>query len=118
MDEAAQPPCYREDPVVKKLIIAAVLPMAATAAVVMSAPNAGATGDGSFLDELSTNHVSLPGKTPAEVVAAGYATCNHLRSGTSVLDEMDAVEKTYHTNQGTLFVSAATTHLCPDAPGH
>jgi hypothetical protein len=102
----------------KSAISAAVLPMAATVVVLMSAPDAGATGDGSFLDELSTNHVSLPGKTSAEVVAAGYATCNHLRSGTSVLDEMDAVEKAYHMDQGTLFVSAATTHLCPDAASH
>lgn len=102
----------------KSMMFTAVAPMAATAVVLLFAPIAGATGDGSFLDELSTNHVSLPGKTPAEVVAAGYATCNHIRSGTSVLDEMDAVEKAYHMNQGTLFVSAATTHLCPDAPGH
>lgn len=48
------------------------------------------------------------------MVAAGYATCDHLRSGTSVLDEMSAVEQTYHFDQGTLFVSAATTNLCPN----
>ena len=70
-----------------------------------------------FLDEISINHATLPGKTTDEMVAAGYATCDHLRSGASVLDEIDAVEQTYHFNQGTLFVSAATTNLCPDFAG-
>ena len=70
-----------------------------------------------FLDEITINHATLPGKTSDEMVAAGYATCDHLRSGVSVLDEMNAVEQTYHFNQGTLFVSAATTNLCPDFAG-
>jgi len=68
----------------------------------------------SFLDEITINNATLPGKTADEMVAAGYATCDHLRSGVSVLDEMSAVEQAYQFNQGTLFVSAATTNLCPD----
>jgi len=69
---------------------------------------------GEFLEELNINQVWLPFKTPGEVIGAGYATCEHLRSGTSVLDEMAAVERVYGFNQGTLFVSAASTNLCPD----
>lgn len=69
---------------------------------------------GEFLEQLSLTQATLPGKTPAEMVAAGYAACNDLRTGTSVLDEMSAVERTYNFSQGTLFVSAATTNLCPD----
>ena len=71
----------------------------------------------SFLEELHINNVWLPGKTPAEVIGAGYETCGHLRAGTTVLDEMSAVEQIYQFNQGTLFVSAATTQLCPDFAG-
>jgi Protein of unknown function (DUF732) len=50
----------------------------------------------------------------AEVIDAGYQTCSELKGGTSVLDEMTDLEQRYHVDQGTLFVSAATTHLCPD----
>jgi hypothetical protein len=31
--------------------------------------------------------------------------------------QTSAVEQTYHFSQGTLFVSAATTNLCPDFAG-
>jgi hypothetical protein len=58
--------------------------------------------------------VWLPGTAPEEVVAAGYRTCVDLTSGISVLDEMRAVEQRYQFDQGTLFVSAATTSLCPN----
>lgn len=68
----------------------------------------------SFMNEITTNGATLPGKTAPEMVAAGYATCDHLRAGVSVLDEMAAVERTYNFNQGTLFVSASTTNLCPN----
>ena len=84
---------------------AAVVPAGTTATTPASSP---------FLDELRINNVSLPGKTPAETLAAGNAVCADLRGGVSVLDEMSAVEKRYGFSQGTLFVSAATTHLCPD----
>ena len=84
------------------------------AAVVPAGTSAASPDASPFLDELRTNNVSLPGKTPAETIAAGNATCADLKSGVSVLDEMSAVEKRYGFNQGTLFVSAATTHLCPD----
>jgi hypothetical protein len=42
--------------------------------------------------------------------------CDQLRSGVSVLDEMTAAEQEFQlaSGQGTLFVSAATTNLCPD----
>jgi hypothetical protein len=49
-----------------------------------------------------------------EIVGVGYRTCSELCSGVSVLDETTAVESTYHFDQGTLFVSAATTNLCPE----
>jgi hypothetical protein len=70
-----------------------------------------------FLDELNTNGVSLPGKSPAETIAAGNQVCADLRGGASVLDEMSAVEKRFGFSQGTLFVSASTTHLCPNFAG-
>jgi Protein of unknown function (DUF732) len=89
---------------------------ASIAAAMVCAPVAAASTE-TFLDELHTNNVWLPNKTPGEVIGAGYATCGHLRGGTSVLDEMSAVEQTYQFNQGTLFVSAATTNLCPDFAG-
>lgn len=89
--------------------------IAGTAAVAL-APAASADST-AFLDEITTNHATLPGKTPAEMVAAGNAACGDLRSGVSVLDEMSAVERTYNFSQGTLFVSAATTNLCPDFAG-
>jgi Protein of unknown function (DUF732) len=89
---------------------------ASIVAAIVCAPAAAASPE-SFLDELHINNVWLPNKTPGEVVGAGYATCGHLRGGTSVLDEMSAVEQAYNFNQGTLFVSAATTNLCPDFAG-
>ena len=98
--------------------IGLVAPAAAalTAAALAWAPAALASTD-SFLDELATNGVSLPGKTASQTVAAGNEVCSALRSGTSVLDEMSAVEAKYGFSQGTLFVSAATTNLCPDFAG-
>jgi hypothetical protein len=81
------------------------------------APVAVATPESQFLDELGTLNITLPGKSPADTVAAGYAACGDLRNGASVLDEMSAVEKRYNFNQGTLFVSAATTNLCPNFAG-
>ncbi|GAB3038862.1 DUF732 domain-containing protein [Mycobacterium bourgelatii] len=87
----------------------------ATGAVLCS-PTASADAN-SFLSELRTNNVMLPGKTPDQVVAAGYQTCSDLRGGASVLDEMSKVEKQYGISNGTLFVSAATTNLCPDFAG-
>ncbi len=78
------------------------------------APMAAADGTADFLEELGINNVSLPGLTPSQTVTAGYAACADLKGGVSVLDEMSAVEKRYGFAQGTLFVSASTTHLCPD----
>ncbi len=98
------------------LRVVALAAGASIVAAMMCAPVAAATPE-SFLDELHTNNVWLPNKTPDEVIGAGYATCGHLRGGTSVLDEMSAVEQTYQFHQGTLFVSAATTNLCPDFAG-
>lgn len=72
------------------------------------------SAEASFLDEIGINHATLPGKSTSEMISAGYATCDHLRGGRSVLDETAAVEQTYRFDQGTLFVSAATTNLCPD----
>ncbi len=61
-------------------------------------------------------NVHLPQANPSDTVAAGHHACDELRNGVSVLDEMNAVEQTYllAPGQGTLFVSAATTNLCPD----
>jgi len=69
-----------------------------------------------FLDELATLNIPLIGGNQADTLGAGYRVCEDLRNGVSVLDEMDAVEQTYQlaSGQGTLFVSAATTNLCPD----
>jgi hypothetical protein len=86
-----------------------------TTAVIL-AP-AAAADVGSFIDELSINGALPPLKTNAEVIAAGYQACSELRSGTSVLDEMTAVEQRYNFSQGSLFVSASTTNLCPDFAG-
>jgi hypothetical protein len=88
--------------------------VALIAGAMMLVPVAAASPDGQFLDEITTINATLPGKTPDQMVAAGYAACADLRNGTSVLDEMSAVERRYHFNQGTSFVSAATTNLCPD----
>ena len=69
-----------------------------------------------FLDELATLNVYIPEANAADTVAAGNQVCNELRGGTSVLDEMSRAEETLRlpSGQGTLFVSAATTNLCPD----
>ena len=95
---------------------------AVTAAALLLMPTAAASpdssgNDGMFLDQLVLTQATLPAKTPAEMVAAGYATCQDLRNGVTVLDEMSSVEEAYHFSQGTLFVSAATTNLCPDFAG-
>ncbi|OBJ53395.1 DUF732 domain-containing protein [Mycobacterium sp. 1423905.2] len=95
-------------------IVAPALAALATGAVVC-APGASADPN-SFLDELRTNNAQPPNMTPAQVINAGYQTCGDIRGGTSILDEMSKVEQRYHFSQGTLFVSAATTNLCPDAP--
>lgn len=79
--------------------------------------SADAGAEATFIDEISVVNATLPGKTAAEMIAAGYATCDHLRGGVSVLDETSAVERAYHFDQGTLFVSAATTNLCPNFAG-
>lgn len=99
-----------------KLRIIAPAALALTAAAVALSPVASAD-PASFLEELGWTGASLPGKTPQQVIDAGYATCADLKGGVSVLDEMSAVEAKYQFAQGTLFVSAATTHLCPDFAG-
>lgn len=91
--------------------------LALTAAALGFAPIASASPEAGFMDELATTNAAPPNMEYGQIVSAGYQTCNELRSGTSVLDEMSAVENTYHFNQGTLFVSAATTNLCPDFAG-
>ena len=97
----------------------APIALALTIAAVGAAPVASAEPRDQFLDELATLNVVLPGANQADTVAAGYHTCDDLRNGTSVLDEMAAVEQIHQLppGQGTLFVSAATTNLCPDFAG-
>ena len=97
--------------------IVASAAVALAAVALAAAPTAVADPASDFLNELSINGVSLPGKTPSQTVAAGYEACSALRGGTSVLDEMSAVEQRYGISQGTLFVSAATTNLCPNFAG-
>lgn len=87
--------------------------IALAAGVLLCAPVA-AADTGTFLDELQTNGVWLPDKNLDQVIDAGYGVCGDLRNGMPVLDEMSRVESLYRFDQGTLFVSAATTHLCPD----
>ncbi|WP_067654344.1 DUF732 domain-containing protein [Nocardia harenae] len=95
----------------------------ATALAFTALAGAGATAladpgaEASFLEQIGLTNATLPGRTAPEMVEAGYITCGHLRGGTSVLDEISSVEQTYHFDQGTLFVSAATTNLCPDFAG-
>ena len=98
----------------KWVLVCSAVGCISTAVVLAPAATADA---GSFLDELSINGALIPGKTNAEVIAAGNQTCSELRSGTSVLDEMSVVEQRYNFSQGTLFVSASTTNLCPDFAG-
>ncbi|TRW77840.1 DUF732 domain-containing protein [Mycolicibacterium sp. 018/SC-01/001] len=97
-----------------RALAAAVI--ACGAGLLMVSPTALADA-GTFVEELTINNVWLPGKNTAEVIDAGYRTCGDLRSGVSVLDEMSRVENMYQFGQGTLFVSAASTHLCPDFAG-
>lgn len=98
-------------------ILRTVVPTALALGIGMSCAPAAAADPASFLDELTVNDVWLPGKSAEEVVAAGYATCTDLRNGASVLDEMSNVESLYRFDQGTLFVSASSTNLCPDFAG-
>ncbi|HLS78534.1 MAG TPA: DUF732 domain-containing protein [Nocardia sp.] len=70
--------------------------------------------EAAFIEEISVNDATLPGKSTAEMIDAGYETCGRLRAGGSILDEMSAVEHDYGFDRGVLFVSAATTNLCPD----
>lgn len=102
----------------KRLALAPTAVALAIAALA-AAPGASAEPRDQFLDELATLNVFLPSANQPETVAAGYHTCENLRNGTPVLDEMAAVEQMYSlpTGQGTLFVSAATTNLCPDFAG-
>lgn len=95
-------------------LAAAAIALAASALAV--APVASAEPRDVFLDELATLNVFIPGANQADTVAAGYQVCDDLRTGTSVLDEMSAAEEIFQlpSGQGTLFVSAATTNLCPD----
>jgi hypothetical protein len=92
---------------------------ALTIAALAAAPVASAEPRDQFLDELATLNVFLPSANQPETVGAGYRTCEELRNGVSVLDEMAAVEQMYQLapGQGTLFVSAATINLCPDFAG-
>lgn len=92
------------------ITVAALTGVAAGGAVASADPGA---AEAAFLDEIGVNNATLPGKSAAEMVTAGYATCTHLKGGVSVLDEISAVEQTYQFTQGTLFVSAASTNLCP-----
>lgn len=96
-----------------RIVTAAAI--AVSAASLALAPIASADPS-AFLDELGWNNVALPGLTPDQTVAAGYQACDQLRTGTSVMDAMSAVESKYNIpmGQGTLFVSAASTNLCPD----
>lgn len=100
---------------VSGLRTAAAIAIAVSAASLAVAPIASAEPRDAFLDELGWNNVVLPGVNTADTVAAGYHACDQLRQGTTVLDEMAAVESMYKLpmGQGTLFVSAATTNLCP-----
>ncbi|MEU8898685.1 DUF732 domain-containing protein [Nocardia sp. NPDC048505] len=88
-----------------------------TAVLGGAAATADTTAEAAFVDEISLNNATLPGKSAAEMISAGYLTCDHLRAGASVLDETAAVERAYRFEQGTLFVSAAATNLCPDFAG-
>jgi hypothetical protein len=88
----------------------------AFAVALAAAPVASAAPRDVFLDELATLNIPLIAGNQADTVGAGYHVCDQLRSGVSVLDEMTAAEQEFQlaSGQGTLFVSAATTNLCPD----
>ncbi|MCV7424781.1 DUF732 domain-containing protein [Mycobacterium yunnanensis] len=97
----------------------AAISLAAIVAGLSCAPSAMAEPRDDFLDELATLNVILPGATQTDTMQAGYYTCDSLRHGVTVLDAMDAAERDFRLSpgQGTLFVSAATTNLCPDFAG-
>jgi Protein of unknown function (DUF732) len=90
--------------------------LAVTLAAFAGVPVASAEPRDMFLDELATLNVYIPDANGAATVAAGNQVCDELRAGTSVLDEMSRAEEIFRlpSGQGTLFVSAATTNLCPD----
>jgi len=90
--------------------------LAVTLAALAGAPVASAEPPDMFLDELATLNVYIPGANAADTVGAGNQVCDELRGGASVLDEMSQAEEIFRlpSGQGTLFVSAATTNLCPD----
>lgn len=101
----------------RTFVVACAASLVALGSVVVGGATATAgTGaaEATFLDEISVNNATLPGKSADEMIIAGYATCDHLGAGVPVLDEISAVERDYRFGQGTLFVSAATTNLCPD----
>jgi len=102
----------------KRLALAPMV-LALTTAALAAAPVASAEPSDQFLDELAVLNIFLPSANQADTVGAGYHTCDDLRNGVPVLDEMAATERTYQLppGQGTLFVSAATTNLCPDFAG-
>lgn len=99
-----------------KLVPAAV---ALGFAVALAAAPLASADQGSFLEELGINGVSAPGLTSQQMISAGLGVCGSLTSGASVLDQMDSIEQQLGLapGQGTLFVSAATTNLCPDFAG-
>lgn len=103
----------------RSIVGSCISALAALALATVAAPAASAEPRDGFLDELATLNIVLPGAGVADTVGAGYHTCDLLRSGTTVLDAMDAAERDYMLppGQGTLFVSAATTNLCPDFAG-
>ena len=99
----------------KRLTLAPVT-LAVALAALAAAPNASASPRDTFLDELATLNIPLIGGTQDGTVSACNQVCDQLRGGASVLDTMSAAEQMYQLapGQGTLFVSAATTNLCPD----
>ncbi|UGT60326.1 DUF732 domain-containing protein [Nocardia asteroides] len=101
----------------RTLTVAAAIAFAALGGTVATAAADTGGAEVAFLEEIGINNATLPGKSADEMVVAGYQTCGHLRAGGSILDEISAVEQTYHFDQGTLFVSAASTNLCPDFAG-
>ncbi len=97
-------------------VLTTLLIVTGTAAALAAAPAASAYPRDDFLAELADLNIVMPWPEQADTVAAGYRACDNLRHGVSVLDEMANVERDYGLppGQGTLFVSAATTNLCPD----
>ena len=101
-----------------KLIRGMMVPglVALAIGAVVCAPSAAADGNG-FLNELRANNGQLPGKTATEMVIARYQTCSELSRGASVPEAASAVEQRYGISDGTVFVNAATTNICPDFAG-